>query len=181
MITQQRLKEVVDYNPETGVFINRIKRGPCYVGKVLGSPDPLGYIHITVDSRSYNAHSLAWLYVYGKFPSIDIDHVDQIKANNWISNLRLANRTQNCGNVAPTKANMSGLKGVYWRASHKRWIAQIRFEKKNKHLGVFYCKIEAAKAYDKAALEHFGEFAWLNFPDDKEVCSVKISPSSEIV
>jgi hypothetical protein len=94
------------------------------------------------------------------------DHIDRDGLNNRRSNLRVATRTQNQGNQTKSKRNTSGFKGVReakWATGSKRWRASIVENHKVKHLGYFYTPEEAAKAYDDAAIEYFGDFATVNF------------------
>ena len=95
---------------------------------------------------------------------LDVDHIDQDSLNNHVSNLRYATKGQNQINSGLWKNNTSGYKGV---TKHRaKWTARLSFNGQRIHIGSFLCKIEAAKAYDKKAYELFGEFAWLNFPED---------------
>jgi hypothetical protein len=91
-----------------------------------------------------------------------IDHIDGNGLNNCSSNLRIVTLAQNQYNQKLSKNNKSGFKGVYWDREFGKWRANIRFNGKLKHLGRFDDPIEAAKAYNDAALEYFGEFARLN-------------------
>jgi hypothetical protein len=92
-----------------------------------------------------------------------VDHVDGNGLNNTKSNIRLCTSSQNKMNHHARKSK-SGYKGVAWQASGNKWQAQIQTHSTCSYLGVFFCLIKAAKAYDKAATERFGEFANLNFP-----------------
>jgi len=96
----------------------------------------------------------------GKFP--EVDHEDHDGLNCQRLNLRVCNRTQNNGNTRKSSGT-SQFKGVYWHKGNKRWAAAIKKECRNIHLGSFIDEVEAAKAYDKAAIEYFGKFAFTNF------------------
>ena len=91
-----------------------------------------------------------------------IDHINRNPLDNRRSNLRLCDKRTNSYNRGPTVKNLSGLKGVYWDAKYKKWRAQIKINGKQTYLGGFTSDTEAARAYNEAALKHFGEFAWLN-------------------
>jgi len=93
----------------------------------------------------------------------DTDHIDGNRINNIKSNLRSATRSQNMQNANKIKTNTSGYKGVGWHKSTKKWQAQIQVSGKQMHLGYFNSASEAAKAYDRKAVEFFGEFARINF------------------
>jgi hypothetical protein len=96
-----------------------------------------------------------------------VDHKDRNKLNNQKSNFRSATAIQNTANQSVMSNNTSNYRGVAWHKKHQKWIANIMFAKKRIHLGYFQDKIEAAKAYDKAALYYFGEFAVLNLKEGK--------------
>ncbi len=113
MLTQERLLELIHYNPETGLFSRLGGRRSDRVGKVAGSPQGQGYLLIFVDGRRYRAHRLAWFYMTGEWPADGIDHVNNIKTDNRFANLRLATRAQNEMNKPPSRSNTSGVKGVY--------------------------------------------------------------------
>lgn len=92
-----------------------------------------------------------------------VDHIDGDGLNNLDDNLRIATRQQNRANSRKSRTNTSGFKGVSWSKSSKKWMAQIVVDGKRHYLGVFEHKERAAKAHDRAALHHHGEFAGLNF------------------
>lgn len=161
-LTQQRLKELLHYDPLTGIFTRRISlsnRAP--VGSVAGSLNNSdGYLYITVDAKREAAHRLAWLYVYGMWPTGLIDHKDTIRHHNWIDNLREADKSTNGANRGLNKNNTSGFMGV--TKFRGNYLAKIKVNRKSIHLGVFLEAIEAAKAYDLAAVKYFGEYAVTN-------------------
>jgi hypothetical protein len=95
-----------------------------------------------------------------------IDHINQDGMDNRSDNLRPATYSQNlCNRKKRSGAMYSKYKGVHWNKSHKKWAARITFEKKTIELGYYLSEIEAAKAYDRAAIKYHGEFACLNFPE----------------
>ncbi len=158
-LTQDRLKEVLTYNPETGVFRWKAKpAGNVAVGSVAGTTNNKGYRYISVDSRRYRAHRLAWLYVHGKWPADQIDHIDGKRGNNRIANLREATNTQNQQNRGVSKSNTSGFKGVVWNKQTRKWQATIRIWGRQIFLGSFDTIERAAAAYSAAAARHHGEF-----------------------
>lgn len=137
MITQKRLKELLEYDEEKGVFIYKTKRGSRQKGSIAGSFQNKGYIQITVDNENYLAHRLAWLYVYGEWPKHQIDHINRIKTDNRIVNLRDVNNSTNHHNVGIRKHNTSGVTGVYWSNNKNKWVASIEINNKKYHLGIF--------------------------------------------
>lgn len=104
--------------------------------------------------------------IMGRVAGKEIDHRDGDGLNNQRHNLRHCTKTENARNRTKQSNNKSGYKGVSWRKKDNRWLAQIKHGRKRKHLGHFTCLVKAAKAYDKAAREMYGEFAKLNFSDD---------------
>lgn len=98
---------------------------------------------------------------------LEVDHIDKDGLNNQRDNLRIASRIQNSWNNGPNSKNKSGFKGVSFRKETKKWVAHIIVNGKQIYLGGFDNKVDAAKAHDKAARELEGEFAYLNFPEQK--------------
>lgn len=123
-IDQKRLKEVLHYNPKTGIFTWKINKKRAKKGDVVNTFCK-GYIIVSIDGFRYKTHRLAWFYVYGYFPKEDIDHKDRIKHHNWISNLRIASRSDNMKNTKNRKDNKTGINGVRWNKPKKRWKVAI--------------------------------------------------------
>ena len=164
MLTAQRLREVLDYSPETGAFRWRIDTGKRRrVGNVAGHAAKGGandgYVFIRIDRRLYRAHRLAWLYVHGVWPEHEIDHRDLNRANNRIGNLRPATRQQNAANSPLQRNNTSGRKGVRWWSAREKWRAEIHLLGRSKHLGLYATFEEAVEARRNAEVLHFGQFA----------------------
>lgn len=147
---QDQAREEFDYDPIVGI-VTRRRDGH------LGYDNGHGYLLIKFDGRNISAHRLAWLIHYGQFPDGNLDHVNGQKKDNRISNLRVATYQQNNANRRGWKNSTSGIKGV--GIKNGRWMAQITVDRKNKHLGYFDTKEQAAKAYAIAAAANFGEFA----------------------
>jgi hypothetical protein len=164
---QARVRELLDYDPETGIFLWKVDRtnGRGHVFRAAGSE--AGYIaalnktnyyrQIMIDGRTYRAHRLAWLYMTGSWPANGIDHADGDGTNNSWCNLREATRSENGGNSRRRSDNVSGAKGV--RLDRGKWVAQITVAGKICRLGTFNTLEAAAAAYEAAAIERFGEFA----------------------
>jgi hypothetical protein len=144
VLTQSRLKRLLHYNPETGIFTRIIK--PRHIGDIAGFDGGNGYIFIWVGNKKYLAHRLAWLYMEGYFPEegIDVDHKDRDKSNNKWANLRMATRSCNNMNKSLQSNNTSGIKGV--SIDSGKWKASITLNKKRHYLGCFKEKHEAAMA-----------------------------------
>ena len=158
-ITQSRLQDLLSYDPETGLFTWLVQRGPARAGDVAGCVSSGGYCRIRLDGRLYEGHRLVWLYLFNRAPAHEIDHVNGLRHDNRLVNLREATDSQNQGNRALGRDNKSGFKGVFWRESTERWYAKITYQGKQKHLGSFTDSASAKAAYDQAAGELFGEFA----------------------
>lgn len=147
MITQNRLKELLSYNQDTGEFF-RLFNTTHNAKTTSISGD--GYYRITIDNKRYRAHRLAWLYVYGNMPS-QIDHINQNKLDNRISNLRIANHSENGQNISnPNKNNELRIRGVRKHKLCDKYQARIKINYKEIYLGLFDSKEEAAKAYIQA-------------------------------
>lgn len=145
-----RLREVLRYDMETGHFYWRknIHHRCSGVGERAGGMQSNGYVRIGIDGNRYLAHRLAWLYVHGEWPRIGIDHINRIRNDNRIKNLRLANQMLNCRNVGLSTRNKSGHKGISWVKDRKKWLAQVRINGKHASLGRFDKKSDAISAYD---------------------------------
>lgn len=158
-LTQERLKELLHYDPCTGIFTYSKARKPIIVGSVAGCINGHGYRQIMIDYRFYQEHRLAWLYVHGRFPSSCIDHIDGDRLNNAISNLREATHAENCQNKRKAQNNnVAATLGVRWRERQQKWSSRITVDGNEKHLGLFETKELAHAAYltAKAALHPFG-------------------------
>jgi len=154
-ITQSQLKELLSYDPETGVFFWLV--GRKMAGKIAGCFNADGYLQIGVNGKIYLAHRLAWLFVNGAFPSA-LDHINGTKTDNRICNLRECTAAENQRNVGISKANTSGFKGVYWHKDKKKWYARIGVNSRLKNLGNFATPELASAAYQAKAREVHGEF-----------------------
>jgi hypothetical protein len=150
------LKELLQYNPETGVFtwINKMGRR-VKAGAKAGCLTKRGYVQIRINFKSYAAHRLAWLYIHESFPSMSIDHIDGDKTNNAIKNLRLATIAENCQNLKKSRGKTGFLGVTKDSVRGNRWKASIKLNGKQKHLGWFKTPEEAHQAYiDAKRLMH---------------------------
>jgi hypothetical protein len=119
------------------------------------------YVHAWNNQQSYYMHRL----ITGVGPKLQVDHADLNGLNNCRYNLRSATRSQNQSNRGKQVNGItSHFKGVYWEPARSKWTVTIHYDKKTRYLGRYIDEIEAAKAYDEAALEVFGFYARLNFP-----------------
>lgn len=157
MIPQDVVKQLLDYQKDTGMFIWRVAPGNrTKAGSVAGTLDTYGYRQIQIKKRLYLAHRLAWLYEFGRWPEQTIDHINGVKDDNRINNLREVSMRQNKQNLkGATKSNKTtGILGVY-RVPSKRnpYMAQLGLNKKKIHLGRFPTLELAKEARAKAERE----------------------------
>lgn len=173
-ITPELIRELLDYDPETGVFTHKPRRAEHipdewalrrwnerYAGTVAGGRDKDGYTLIAIFKIKYRAHRLAWAIMTGEMlpRRTKIDHENGICDDNRWANLRIATSSQNGANMKLTKRSTTGYKGVvFWKKSG-RWMAQIVINRKPKYLGLHDTPEQAHAAYCAAAEKHFGEFA----------------------
>ena len=159
-VTQARLKELLHYDPETGVFTWLVTRNNFVrAGRVAGVPNSSGHIQIMIDGRAYFAHRLAFLYVTGEWPRHHVDHINCEEADNRWLNLREATGTQNNANARRRTDNSTGYKGVSWYKDGRCYRAYIRKAGHLHYLGSFSEPQEAHAAYVRAADRMFGDFA----------------------
>ncbi len=150
MITQAELKELLHYNPETGVFKWKKKTANCIeIGDMAGCLNSRGYLIICINSKNYYAHRLAWLYMTGEWP-VQIDHINHIKDDNSWINLRETTSQENSKNRSLRKTNKSGVIGVGWCKQSNKWKTGIKISQKAIHLGYFTDKFEAICARKSA-------------------------------
>jgi hypothetical protein len=158
-LTAERLREVLDYNPETGVFRRKIAGGyKSKVGDIAGARRARGDFQINVDGKNYLAHRLAWLYVKGEWPQGWLDHINGHPGDNAFRNLRIANGSQNNCNRRTRRDNLSGLKGVTQDRRDQRYSARIKIKGRRTSLGYFDTPEEAHAAYCRASADLHGEF-----------------------
>lgn len=171
--SQEYLKECLDYDKETGIFVWKIRPlhhfknitimkqfNSFYAGKIAGSIRKISqYRYIKVCNGEFAAHRLAWKIDNGEDPKCYIDHIDGNKLNNAISNLREASVNDNCCNIKLKINNTSGYTGVYYIKNKNKWLSKINYKNLTHNLGLFDTPEEAAEAYRKKSLELHGEFS----------------------
>jgi hypothetical protein len=147
-LDSKRLKELLDYNPETGIFIRKITTGGQKAGAIAGKQRRDGYVDVNISPKRYMAHRLAWFYVYGVWPNKMLDHINGIRNDNKISNLREVTNSENQQNRNKVrKDSKSGFQCVNYKPKHKKWEAYITLNGIKKHIGHFNSPEEAHAAY----------------------------------
>ena len=147
-LTAERLRELVHYDPDTGIFTRKTDRGGFAVGSAMGCVSHRGYSKICIDKRRYYAHRLAWLYMHGETPKV-VDHINGNTSDNRLTNLRNVDQAGNLQNMRQRKRrNISGFVGV--TPKRKKWCAKLSLNNKPVNLGVFDTKEAAYAAYVEA-------------------------------
>jgi hypothetical protein len=155
MLTQEELKLLVHYDQDTGLFTWVKKKPQGRYKENLGWVESKGYIEICIAQKRLKAHRWAWFYVYGELPK-QIDHINGVKSDNRLCNLRVVTNKQNHENRGAQKNNTSGFKGVTKRGN--KFIAQIMHNQKQYHLGMFATAEQASNVYTKKAQEFFTHY-----------------------
>ena len=163
-LTAEKLRMLLHYEPATGIFTWKVRAANSVkVGDIAGCPDGQGYLRVRVQSQRYRAHRLAWLYMYGEWPEDQIDHINRVRTDNRICNLREVTNKQNGQNAGKYSHNTSGHTGVSWNKHRSKWRAHIRHSQKSIRLGDF-TNIEDAIAARKAAEKLYWSDTWIAEP-----------------
>lgn len=173
MITQTRLKELLNYDPITGIFTWKISRGGRNPGSIAGSRDTLrDYITIQIDGTLYRAHRLAFLYMLGRLPEDQVDHIDRCRYNNAWNNLRECTQAENQLNKYNNLKKRSGFTYIRARSNTQTWNVMIM---KDKWIGSFKTLDAAIKALELALIETKDKKAITRFYKQLDEYKKKIS------
>lgn len=157
ILTQEFIKELLNYDSETGIFTWAKSKGTAKKGKEAGweaTPHGKSYRVIMINGKGYFSHRLAWLYIHGRFPNNDVDHINGNGLDNRIINLRDVTESENLRNMKLSKLNKSGVIGVSWEKLVSKWRADIRIDGKKKFLGFFDDLEDAARVRKDAEIQH---------------------------
>lgn len=152
-LTHEALKERMSYDPETGEFTWKYSLWGRVAGEKVGWYDSRGYHKVSFNGANHYAHRLAWFYVHGVYPKLTIDHINGVKTDNRIANLREACMGVNSRNKPVLPSNTSGYPGV--RCEGQKWSAKIRIKARSIRLGLFTNPEDAAMAYIEAKAKFF--------------------------
>jgi len=158
---KERVLERFTVDVEAGLIWWKVSKCSVKAGDLAGGKTNLGYIRIRINGKKYLRHRLIFLIAKGYLPKC-LDHVNNIPGDDRIDNLRVSTSSQNSMNRKSLVNSSSVFKGVGLYPDTGKWGARIKINGKRTHLGTFICELEAAKAYDKRAIEIFGEFACTN-------------------
>ncbi len=158
MLTAERLREILLYNPETGEWRWLVGCKRVKAGDLAGWTDG-GYTRIAIDGSTYRSSRLAWLYMTGEWPPAQVDHENTVKSDDRWINLRLATQSSNQANRNVFRNNLLGVKGVKRIRGTSRFQARIYVDGKSRHLGCFDTPQAAGEAYRVAAEQAHGPFA----------------------
>jgi hypothetical protein len=150
MMTRMRLVELFDYDKSTGLFTRKVSVRKDRIGTIAGAANGFGHIQIRVDGTLFMAHRLAWMWMYGEWPSTNIDHVNGIPNDNRISNLRLATPKENQENVKLRIDSSTGCRGVNWNKAERKWVSRVQHYKERIVVGKFDSLFEAVCAVKSA-------------------------------
>jgi len=159
-LSQERLKQLMVYDPLTGIFTRRIQAGSRgLAGDVAGTVETNGYVRISVDSRPYRAHRLAFLYMTGMWPEKDVDHRFGDTSDTTFASLREATKSENLQNSKKRVDNSSGTKGVSFRKDRGMFSVRMKVGNVYKSFGC-YKELELAELVATEARElYHGSFA----------------------
>lgn len=147
-MTQARLKELVHYDPETGDFTLRVCTHRRKPGARATAKGANGYLKLFLEGRDYSAHRLAWLYMYGEWPKHTVDHINRVRTDNRIANLRDVTIGQNLTNLRNASTDQGApMHGAARCTQSSKWRAYIKVNKRQIHLGTFDTQAEAHAAY----------------------------------
>jgi len=157
-LTQEKLKEYLTYDPDSGCFIRNKNAGTKKKGEIAGY-NVAGYTYITIDNVAYPAHRLVFLYVDNIYPESDVDHINMNRKDNRYSNLRISSRRLNMLNIKAHQDSNTGVKNVFFRADTNKYNVRMTINGRYKSLGCFDDLELATLVADYAREKYHGEYA----------------------
>ena len=157
ILTQARLKELLHYNPDTGVFTRLVTTNNrrASKGSFAGlKPSTNGYCRIAIDKTDYFAHRLVMMYMEGVMPELEVDHINHIKHDNRFANLRHASNAENKKNLPISTRNTSGISGVSFDSPRNQWMVRISIAGVTRNIGRFYDFFEACCVRKSAEIKY---------------------------
>jgi len=136
MLSYSYVKDIFDYRPDGNLIWKKRRKGVT-IGNVAGSTPSGWYTEVHIDQKSYLAHRVIWLWHHGYMPENDLDHINKIKHDNRIENLREASRQCNARNTGNHISNSSGVKGVHWGRSIERWCSSVTVDNSIYYIGSY--------------------------------------------
>ena len=157
-ITQELLKELFDYDNGNLIWKKKtLPKSNVKIGSISGTMGTHGYIQTGLFGKLYLNHRLVWIYHYGYWPTDQLDHINRIRTDNRIENLRECSNSENNQNKSMRSDNKSGVSGVSWYKKGNKWQSQLKINGKLIHLGYFDTIDNAKLVYDNAK-EKYHEF-----------------------
>ena len=161
-LTCDYLKSVLNYNPDSGVFTRKKRTSNSVaIGDVAGGVNSIGYVTISLLNKRFSAHRLAWMYMNGSMPNGEIDHINRVRDDNRICNLRDVTSKQNSRNTGLSNRNTSGYKGVSYDKKRELWTATMSINGKSTYLGASTSPEGAAEKYSNKEIELYGSVTQL--------------------
>jgi hypothetical protein len=158
-ITLSEISESIGYCPKTGIFKwKKPTSNSISVGRLAGTKNNNGYVRLRFKKKYYSCHHLAWLFSSGNFPDSQIDHINGVRCDNRILNLRLCSPTENQFNRGAQKNNKLGHKNIFFLKKKNRFCVRIYKHKKLQYVRSFKTLNDAIMARNKKAKELCGEF-----------------------
>lgn len=154
-LTQKRLKELLHYDPDTGIFTRKVKVQGRDIGSIAGGVDK-GYWRISVDGKRYRANRLAFLYMTGEFPKYFCDHINEIRLDDRWINLRDVTNSQNLLNRKNANIDSkTGLKGIHWCNERNAYVVSLTINKHKKNLGRYKAIEDAIKIRNEMVKKYY--------------------------
>lgn len=158
-LTAESVKDIFTYDSEEGILRWKVNGMKVRAGQPVGSPDKVGRLRTTYNYKNYLVYHLIWLFVYGRLPEKEIDHIDRNPGNNKLANLRECSHAENLRNAGARTNNKTGHVGIFWDERRGKYLANLMKDGVTHHIGRYHTLEEAVAARKAFADALFGEFA----------------------